>query len=317
MEIPTLFILGAGASKPYGLPLGSELVDLVKSKIRKLEPHPNSLAARNGLPDHVLKSRLEDACSRLDNSRPPSIDAYLRDTKCQYTRQAMASILLEFEQAAFRNKKPPTEDCLSWLYHYRLARQPDAFCSNSLAFASFNYDRLPLGILTQIMSSNFDKRAQNCLEHINTPPDGLPTRFLHIHGCLEPALEGNPGGTIAEMRQIAPNRHHHTEICKSISLIYDDNTSAAEQLSVYLKWAERIVVLGLGWHQEMLDFFSKAAEYNNFDNAEQLFASKNFVGGTAKNLGTVSRNRVTNWSKSIVLGDPNHGCIEFLSEFLE
>ena len=79
ITIPTVLVLGAGASKPYGFPLGGELKDLIIKQIR--EPNNDSsirlseLLSRQG----ISRGDQTEFAERLDQSAHTSVDAFLEE----------------------------------------------------------------------------------------------------------------------------------------------------------------------------------------------------------------------------------------------
>ena len=72
IEKPTVFILGAGASAPYGYPSGQKLVDDIKESLIK-----KSLLYRMCLLFDFSETYIRDFAEALHNSLDSSIDAFL------------------------------------------------------------------------------------------------------------------------------------------------------------------------------------------------------------------------------------------------
>ena len=70
---PVVLILGAGASAPYGFPLGVDLVDAIS---RAYSADRTFLARMNGL--GFENGEVNQFCMALQQARPYSIDAFIQ-----------------------------------------------------------------------------------------------------------------------------------------------------------------------------------------------------------------------------------------------
>lgn len=132
---PTVFILGAGASKPYGYPLGWELRERILALPDDCELFPKL--------DHAPNEFIQFK-KALAESPAESIDAFLehRDEFTRIGKHAIAAELLKCEQRE-RLYDPGNED--DW-YRYLFNRMTagvrfDHFLQNEVSFVTFNYDR--------------------------------------------------------------------------------------------------------------------------------------------------------------------------------
>src|SRR5262245_53110091 len=125
----TVFVLGAGASKPYGFPLGIELVDQICLEI--LDDAKPELREKNPRVDYELKQRLlnlgfkrdeevEDLAISMRGTQPYSIDSHL-EKQTRYLnvgKAAIADVLLRAEAHA-RAARPNIDSEVDW-YRYLL-----------------------------------------------------------------------------------------------------------------------------------------------------------------------------------------------------
>ncbi len=173
----TVLVLGAGASQPYGLPLGSELkkeiLDGIPSEgndlFRRLQDLGNDSDEIASFHDNLL------------NSDQPSVDAFLEHWPefLNMGKQTMAACLIPKEnksQFAFRSKEGD-----SW-YQYLVGKlnvtSPDKFMKNKLAIVTFNYDRSIEHYLFTTIKSRYDFQDKECADLINEIP------IIHVHGSL-------------------------------------------------------------------------------------------------------------------------------------
>lgn len=144
----TVFILGAGASKPYNYPTGSELrlniCRLCVAEIQDLIEIDNEL--------HVKKLVLEASkfTKTFFNSSTPSIDLFLARNQ-NFSNIGKISIVFsiliaEHNSNLHEDISEKNQDWYSYLFH-RMTNDlttPDSydyFGSNKVTFITFNYDR--------------------------------------------------------------------------------------------------------------------------------------------------------------------------------
>lgn len=170
IERKTTLILGAGASKPYGLPLGSELRDILL-KTPNLSP-TNIWPRKKARPDFSL------FCQELSTSGYGSVDAFLenREEWSEIGKFGIACNLLAIEKA---NKLfPPNQPKDHWLQVlWSKIAEPDwkTFKNNKLSIITFNYDRLVEHYLSKVVSNHFKKTFSELSKVVD---------FVHIHGDL-------------------------------------------------------------------------------------------------------------------------------------
>ena len=142
-------VLGAGASKPYGYPLGFELKQRI---IQYCISKPPDCALPKDLVHH--QKILEDVARRLDGSPALTIDHFLDEFRAylehtpdwelgQHTRMAVAAVLLRHEYR--------TEIMDGW-YNDLARHLSTRDCRTPLRIITFNYDRSLEYMLTQILA---------------------------------------------------------------------------------------------------------------------------------------------------------------------
>jgi len=175
----TVFILGAGASAPYGFDTGGQLlerarrltVDQVAEVIRPLPPHGATL--------------LQDA---LEHTGDLSIDAMLETRgEIQAPGKALiAALLLQQERDAKRSKHTTARDWYRTVFTAMDAPTPREAVSQPVHFVTFNYDR------------SLEYRLAHAWRVKFTPdqlvePTALQRMVIHLHGQL--AFLPEVGGT--------------------------------------------------------------------------------------------------------------------------
>ena len=137
IEKETLIILGAGASKPYGFPLGSELRDSV---IRKKD---NMWAYARALNMGFSDDEYDDFTIELSHSGFSSVDAFLEnnDKWLSIGKSAIALDLLGSEHSCKKNLFPPHQPLDHWyeaLWSRLRAPSWAAFKKNPVTIVTFN-----------------------------------------------------------------------------------------------------------------------------------------------------------------------------------
>ena len=315
MNIPTLFVIGAGASAGYNLPLGSDLAKKIVRNLGHTKPSPDQYGGTKQAA--AIEMELRDLALRLQESRSPTIDAFLRHSENrEYLLSAMANVIWEAEDEALKYSPDSSDDWLAWLYHNRLKREPGRFVRNEFSVVSFNYDRLPRAILSAMMCNLFDAPIEECIAVVDSPVcDGIP-RFTHIHGCINAPLKARSGNR-EDARRVRSwfTGRSATLDCSGLSTMFD--TSHADrvrhQIANLVRWADRIIFLGIGYHQEMLDLFN----IEGGTGVQSWLKSKEFVGGTAFKLDRGTQGRLSSWGGDrFAAGTRHEGCTAFLARCL-
>ncbi|MBI3986762.1 MAG: hypothetical protein HY343_07575 [Lentisphaerae bacterium] len=183
----TVFILGAGASAPYGFPLGKELVDRI---IHELNPEPTdnrkAIECICKAADNYWSSvDLEDFRKSLVTSREQSIDAFLQHHP-NFMRQGKAAIawmLLNAESSNAQLRPSKEHKDKDWYPQLRdlLSASFDEFQNNKAAFLTFNFDRSLEQFLFTTLSSRQSGKARPA-DWAAKLRECLP--IVHLHGEL-------------------------------------------------------------------------------------------------------------------------------------
>ncbi len=149
----TVLILGAGASKPYGFPLGAELRDDVIRARHKIEL--DYLLEKNMKFNHDYYAKFAED---LRTSGYSSVDAFLenRDDWIDIGKLAIAHKLILYEQNA--RLFPPNQPKDHWyecLWQKLSAESWKQFKKNRITIITFNYDRSLEHYLSAIIYNNF------------------------------------------------------------------------------------------------------------------------------------------------------------------
>ena len=135
-----VLVLGAGASKPYGLPLGTELRDSV------IRAENNFALYQRVLDVEITKYQYAEFTKTLAHSGFSSVDAFLEENSewLEIGKAAIALELLKAEWKSINNLFPPKQPKDHWyetLWSYLKAPSWSTFKKNKISIITFNYDR--------------------------------------------------------------------------------------------------------------------------------------------------------------------------------
>ncbi|MEN6623454.1 MAG: hypothetical protein ABFD50_18150 [Smithella sp.] len=288
IDISTLFILGAGASKPYGYPTGAELrADIIRNYIN----HFNRLrdVSQNQIPDIPLKyKQIEAFVTIFANSSIYSIDKFLslNPLSVEWGKIGiLLSILNSEKNSQFRENVSPQEDWYSLLFNRMMEglKNPEdykEFSKNKVAFITFNYDRSLEYFLYDSFYHSFYQSRNNIKEDIkkfvNFP-------IIHVYGTV--ARFDSSNMPYHDYNQ--ENYNHYLEI-ENLSdgiMVIDErkNEILKDDLKKLIPNYKRIFFLGFGYAQENLEAINLPCSIDK----------KTRVYGTAKGMTQKEINRVS------------------------
>ena len=188
----TVFIVGAGASKPYGLPTGHELKWKIISDYDQL--------LRSGYSGDDFDNKLEAArqlARDFRNSGQASIDQFLsqRTDIAPLGKLLIASALLPREREAMEYR-PQNGDWLARLFGY-FNHLPDRIINDNNVFIVFNYDRIVELSFVSMYASSTGCDALHAAEKTN----GI--RVIHAYGSLTAPLS-----TLNHQRTLVSHETH-------------------------------------------------------------------------------------------------------------
>jgi len=243
----TVLVLGAGASAPYGYPVGEELYDHVIRELRS----PSSLL-RMFLCTLASDAQLDILGHDLLYSRPSSIDAFLerRPELVEVGKAAIAYVLIQKENLDALFPVVRGEEFRKNDWYWRLwsvmSGDFESFGENALGVITFNYDRSLEQFLFTALKNLHNKRDSQCAEQIARIP------IIHVHGSLGP-LPWQPGG--GRHYQATENDRVIRESAASIEIIphkASENPAFAKARELLPK-ADRVYFMGFGFHPKNIE----------------------------------------------------------------
>lgn len=253
---PTVFVLGAGASHPYGFPLGSGLRDLVldwertRRRERVIWSTPAGLAEDLG-----LEREYAEFLRKLQMSGYPSVDQFLERNPAftDVGKMAIAAALMPCERSA-RLFPPhaPRRDHWFEVFANMLHVGERNYLRNKVTILTYNYDRSLEQYLGHVMMARISEASSALGRHENHIP------IIHLHGQL-----GGLGMIVDTARGIVPYGLGPLRetvdamriAMREISVVHNVNpaTAAFKAARQALDEAERIYFLGFGYNPTNLD----------------------------------------------------------------
>jgi hypothetical protein len=253
----TVFVLGAGAHCPYGLPDGNSLT---KSIVQMLPD--STTVSTNEFSDqffeaystHVadIRRKIAEFRNRLDQAGQNSIDSFLatfahRETYPEIGKFAVAKLLLplEFKTSFARITRIPDKDWLSYLFSYMqqgcLTSADEFIERNNATFVTFNYDRTLEYFFFHRLRYSYDLSATEALDK------SKKISIVHVYGSL-----GNFEENLIVKRSFTPAEIRAAG--SSIRLMYEDRNvhSEIESAKDALSQTDCVCFLGFSFDPDNL-----------------------------------------------------------------
>lgn len=280
----TVFILGAGASMPYGLPSGAELRNSICKSAQFNSPMVTALTSECGVDPHHFM----DFANAFLRASLPSIDAFLaKRPDCAEIGKLAIAYELCGREAPNRIFDVDNNDHwygALWSAMERDLDSPTLLRHNHIRFVTFNYDRSLEYFLHEATKHTFKLSDEAALEACQEIP------ILHVYGSLggfhfeqsestRPYMETSDGTALrqaaAALRVIPEARHDDKDF---------------ETARSWFDWAERICFLGFGFDALNMERLGLADvllwKKKNALPAPGLVAS--MFGKTDREIGTIT-----------------------------
>lgn len=238
INTPTVLILGAGASAPYGFPSGSTLKDKICDNLSLLTNDASVELQREGFTkDEIRKFRTD-----LHGSATFSVDAFL-ERRREYEnvgKAAIVQVLMPLE-----NKDALHGDWYEHLFNKLCIPFKEGFedfDKNKISILTYNYDRSLEQFLMTALKSNSGKEYEECVEKLSKIP------IVHLHGKM---------GDLLYKQGVASRREYDTRLdegdisrfSRGIKIIHEDinNDPEFKQAHDLISGAKRVYFLGFGY----------------------------------------------------------------------
>jgi len=300
----TVFVLGAGASSPYGYPLGRELVNQIVRISR----------ARGS---HMFGPAFDNFQTQLRRSAMYSVDAFLeyRNEYVTIGSAAIANALLRYELDNLLWPDEEEEGTDNW-YAYFLNKLAtgisfNAFFMLPVVFITFNYDRSLEHFLLNALMCRYGAAEDTVAPLLK----GIP--IIHVHGDLGPLPFQTWRGDDRRDYKYDPENVDVARAASGIKIIHGADANSPEFIKARaeLECAERIYFLRFGYHPTNMERlgFTKGAEF-------LPQSHRPTIRGTGYGLTDANRFILSKRHPNLTLGDKNHRITDFLDNcqhFLE
>lgn len=250
----TVLVVGAGASKPYGFPLGSELRDAV------IRSAANAAMSARLDPIGGYDDELAEFAGDLAESGYSSVDAFL-ENRSEWTKigkAAMSLCLLSSEMQSLSKLFPPNQPGDHWyetLWSRWGGRSWPSFKSTPLTIVTFNYDRSLEHYLVHVAANNYGLRHETVARH-------LP--IIHVHGSLGEYCEYPYGAEVTD--------DVHFTARNAIRIVHeaqkdDPNVLKAQEA---IQASDRVLFVGFGYHPQNMARLGFAHRSRKTTNPDRL-----------------------------------------------
>jgi len=258
------FILGAGASAPFGFPTGAELVDKIIENLST--DHERSLHDRSlidCLSQTVDDQTIQEFRNKLKYSPIYSIDRFLSNfikindfqkigkfSIAFYISQneKEASLFKKFDQD-IKNKKFQFENWYASIFNQinsLIENKPEKIPEVHINFITFNYDRSLEWFFHKSIEHSFDLNEKEAKEIFSNFEQ---KRIIHVHGSLGDIFDYSYG-----LLDKYPAKFTALEnMAKNIKIVTEvDTEGVSESISMKITNSNKIYFLGFGYDPDNL-----------------------------------------------------------------
>jgi len=248
---PTLFILGAGASYPYGYPTGLGLREnICANTYKRIQKYARQPDSPGGQEANKLLDKSKKFVEAFRRSQNESIDLFLARNK-EFSEVGKVAIALELVYRESKSTFPEGMEC-HWYRHLfgEMTKElisPDSFRDiekNKVSFITFNYDRSLEHFLYDSLAHSFvSAEKEDIARYLSTIP------IIHTYGVL-----GKLPWQAGKREYSAPYDFSNIwEMKNNIKTIYERTESENKNIKRLISEAKRIFFLGFGFGQENIE----------------------------------------------------------------
>jgi len=236
-----VLVLGAGASKPYGYPMGKELYYQALAHLAQDQSNHATFLRTNGFGDDFVPFR--DA---LRNCGGESIDTFLEGRRefVPIGKAVIAYTLCHHEDhGVLFDEDRAGRRWYKHLFKIMKADVPrlEEFSGNELAVVTFNYDRSLEHFFITSLKHTFGKSDDECADELSKVP------IIHVHGRLGwlPWQDNGPGRVYGMPVSAAGM----VEAAESIKIVHEqsDVDTIDEFVEAHKLLAEASIICFLGF----------------------------------------------------------------------
>lgn len=259
----TVFILGAGASVPYGYPTGEGLRDEI---CRNFEKNIVAIETKDSesspLDIRDVAKEAREFTNTFFKSSTSSIDLFLARNRqfSEIGKKAIVLSILEVERnSRFReDMSDRSQDWYSYLFRKMTEdlidpESYDNFDGNQVTFITFNYDRSLEHFLYESLSNAFSSApTKNIINQLRR------IQIFHVYGVVDKLLW--QGGSTAYRSDYGMSAIE--EMKNNIRLIHERTRLDIRAMEVAMHNASRFYFLGFGYAEENLNILGVRKVFN-------------------------------------------------------
>lgn len=313
INIPTLLILGAGASNPYGYPLGTELKDNITKDLLTFINNNNEEHWARDL--GFSKELIFRFARNFEFSKSYSIDSFLAHqdeeiveigkiaivnqiSKCEDPKKLFQDHIWGINrQLLFENN----DDWYRYLINKITSNAPvDAVKENKLEIITFNYDRSLEMCLTRALASFYSITLKESFDIIKN------FSIVHMYGQLDPLPLDD---SLKERKYGDPcSSNNIKKISNNIKIVHEaQKDKRIETANEMIERAKRIYFLGLDLRNTdnlgLLDLSSLGSK-------RSLATAYNLKDAEIRGIHNYLTSRITQHSPTIKVTSPDMKSLE-------
>lgn len=325
ISIDTVFVLGAGASVPYGYPTGRKLRNDI---ISKFVPRINSFKSRNDKLTHDFWDDLIEKANyftkTFDDSSIESIDFFLARNpdflEDGLGKIAIVTSIIEAEtMSRFNSYEKRMEDWYSTLFNEMIdlgIPNPsgfEIFGENKVTFITFNYDRSLEQYLYLSLRNSF--RSANEASIINSL---LRIPIYHVYGVLGELPWQNRNGYEYGLSLKDLYWGNIQKLAENVDMVFEKNQLDFDIMGQALENAKRIFFLGFGYSRPNLEVLRISQYLNPFQNiyGTAIGLSDTYISETEGYLCKDKVREIQNFRNRIGLHIEKIDCFKLVEKYL-
>jgi hypothetical protein len=243
---PTVFVLGAGASHPYGLPLGRQLYQAVLDQFGTMTALRLAVAAMTGL----ASNQIDGFINALRYSGLRSVDAFL-ERRTEFVD--VGKVLMAAELLSRENQEAlwaADENWMQYLYARMVTARLEEFAQNEVSFITYNYDRTLEHFFLVSLTNTYGAEVNDCADVLRK------VAMIHLHGRLG-YLHWQSSKDVVPFQTGGPLSLQTLETCRrEIRIVHEDIADREEDFKrarELLQKARRIYLMGFGYASQNVE----------------------------------------------------------------
>jgi hypothetical protein len=236
-------VIGAGASAPYGLPLGGGLRTNILDRYRDAAgrtPHLMNTTT-------FVQSYMDLFVNALRYSGLQSVDAFL-ERRPEFMEIGKSIMGIELLHAELHERLWQAENnWLTYLYGHMIGNSLEEFANNKVAFVTFNYDRCIEHFFFVSLKNSFGRPVEE------TARIAEKVQVVHLHGRLG-YLPWQKSESKIEFGDNQIDVRKMKIVNQEIKVVHEDHTldgrdADFNQAHIMLLSARRVYLMGFGFGQ--------------------------------------------------------------------